>query len=93
MRGTVAYEFTIDEAGFLEWAESIKWPEDAKAEEMSIRRIGEPHRVLRYWGFPTTEGEDRFAMISRGYYVDWSKKNYRLTIAYDLDAQRAYFYR
>jgi hypothetical protein len=93
MRGTIAYEFTIDEAGFREWAESLERSLYSRNGAMSLERIDEPYRIPRYWGFSATEGEERLATISRGYYVRWSDEVWRPKVAYDLDSQRAYYYR
>jgi hypothetical protein len=90
-RGRIAYEFTIDEAGFRSWVELLIRQEDAKIEQVSIARIDEPYDIMRYCRFRTSAEEGGYATVSRGYYVQWSKSSWFPHAVYDLDARRAYY--
>ena len=89
-RGMLACEFTIDEQGFLEWGrQQIGSQGVPPGTEFS--KITGRYQIVRYtWVHSKLPGPPH-ATISRGYYCELYIQG--IFYAYDLDEQRAYYYR
>ncbi len=86
-RGTIAYNFAVDEAGFWEWTETTGGSLESQASGVTIQPIIGSFDV---WivdpSVPTNQHT-----IKRGWYYDWHEEDRRLQYAYDADQGRAYF--
>lgn len=91
-RGTIAYEFTCDEATFCEWASSGLGSIESESAEIPVREIESPFTIRRYYGYSSTlQGPDRIT-ITNGQYYTWSKEDRGVHAAFDRDTGRAYYH-
>lgn len=72
-----AYEFTVSEASFIEWARN---------REYRVSEIrGEPYQIWRY--------NNQYTRVAAGlFFEEMSEADSGIHIAYDRDIQRAYIY-
>ncbi|MBN2294665.1 MAG: hypothetical protein JXM70_19710 [Pirellulales bacterium] len=97
-RGMIAYEFTIDEAGFLEWAnekrENLCLNPDSSMKEI---QKGVPFTITHYAAFIPDEAsassKGGFVTIPQGYYYTDYESDNGYELGYDTATRRAYFYR
>jgi hypothetical protein len=90
LQGTIACEFTIDEAGFLRWVEAAGPGEKDPLE----RRDGSASvEILRCYGLSARMPGPKHAKIERGYYGHRLQNGREVYYGYDLDTGRAYFHR
>jgi hypothetical protein len=91
-RGTIAYEFAIDEAGFRRWVTERVGTFESNADRADLRPIREPFILTRYSGL-TSEltGPDR-VKIDRGFRFQWQRDDRGIYAAFDASANRAYYY-
>lgn len=93
-RGTITYEFTIDENRFFEWAKSGLGSLESEAAGIPIKPIVTPFQFSRYTNWKpdnSLPAEDKVT-ITHGYYYLWQKEDRSVVFAYDKDHQRAYFH-
>jgi prepilin-type N-terminal cleavage/methylation domain-containing protein len=91
-RGTIAYEFTIDESGFREWVDSGIGSIESQSAGIPLREIDSPFTIRRYYAFwPERSGPDKIT-INSGLYYSWSKEDRGVNAAYDRTAGRAYYH-
>ncbi len=92
IRGTLAYEFSIDQPGFLEWIDSGIGSMESEAANVPVKPITAPYTIRSYRSFSSDlSGPDRVT-ITNGLYYHWSKEDRGVYAAYDRAAQRAYYY-
>jgi hypothetical protein len=85
-RGTLMYNFAIDEAGFLEWSRAMRIPPGARDDGIKLEPIVGSFAIF------TADQIDEVE-IRRGWYFDWrSGHDSGLHYAYDADHGRAYYY-
>lgn len=84
-RGTITYNFAIDEAGFWEWAKSIRGSLEAQTSGVTIQPVTE-HCAIR-----DPSADDGTHRFSRGWVYSWHKEDRGLRYAYDADLGRAYY--
>ena len=82
-RGTIIYEFTIDEDGFRKWVNSGIGSLESQSADVPLRPISSPVRIYRYNG--------QFATIKQGLYYSWSKEDRGVDAVFDSTANRAYY--
>jgi hypothetical protein len=92
MRGARAYEFNIDEEGFLRWADTSPGSIESQSANVPLEKITTPFSITRYTRFMTATTKTERVTISRGYSYCWSKEDRSVRFAYDLDTQTAYYY-
>jgi hypothetical protein len=90
-RGTVAYEFTTSEAGFLEWAKHQGTLESA-ASGATLQPIVTPVSIVTYRDYLHPSGGAPSALITRGYSYEWNEEDRGVYFAYDANTGRAYYY-
>jgi len=92
-RGTIAYEFSIDEKGFLEWAKSRGSPESRSA-NVPLKRLdgSSAVRITRCYNLSSQMPGPDYAEITHGYDYSWSEQDRGIHYAYDLETHRAYYY-
>jgi hypothetical protein len=92
VRGTIAYEFTIDEKGFVEWVDSGIGSLESDAANVSIQPITAPYSIRRYNSLAENlTGADSIT-ITNGLYYDWSIEDRGVYAAFDRTTNRAYYY-
>lgn len=91
-RGTIAYEFTIDEEGFVEWVESGIGSLESDAASVSLQPITAPYSIRRYYGLTANLTGPDSITITNGLYYDWSKEDRGVYAAFDRTTNRAYYY-
>jgi len=91
-RGTIAYEFTIDEQGFRDWVNSGIGSLESEAARVQIEPIKGPHKIYRYCCL-TSEliGPDE-ATVTQGLHYSWSKEDRGVHAVFDSVANRAYYF-
>ena len=90
-RGTIAYEFTIDEAGFIEWVNSGTGSFESEAANVSLKPITTPYEITRYGAFIANTNAPDSILVSDGLYYDWSKEDRGVHAAFDRKTNRAYY--
>jgi hypothetical protein len=88
-RGTIMYNFAIDEAGFWEWTRSIHGSLESRAAGVAIQPIAFSVAIRTY---SEATGDIDAQTIRRGWFYDWQVEDRGLYYAYDADAGRAYYY-
>ncbi|MBN2713894.1 MAG: hypothetical protein JXR97_15860 [Planctomycetes bacterium] len=78
-----AFEFDIDEASFIMWAEKNEWP----VKEIS----GKPFEIIRYAYFMKSSSEPGSASVASGLGYSYTKEDTGIYVAYDRAAKRAYY--
>jgi hypothetical protein len=91
-RGTIAFEFTIDEDQFVEWVQSGIGSLESNAADVPLKPIAEPFTITRYYALTKElEGPD-FATIKDGLSYRWTKEDRGVSAAFDRGAGRAYYF-
>jgi hypothetical protein len=91
-RGTIAYEFTIDENRFVEWVESGVGSLESNAAGVPLKPIAEPFTITRYYALTKgREGPDS-ATIKDGLSYSWTKEDRGVYAAFDRATGRAYYF-
>lgn len=88
-RGTIMYNFAIDEAGFWEWEKSRGGSLESQAANVEIKPITGGFTIYTCSDDPTQSIIEH--TISRGWFYDWDKEDRGLHYAYDADLGRAYY--
>ncbi len=91
-RGTIAYEFTIDENGFVEWLESGIGSLESDAANVSLQPITVPYSIRRYNSLAANLTGPDSITIANGLHYDWSKEDRGVHAAFDRTTNRAYYY-
>lgn len=91
-RGTIAYEFEIEEKGFVEWVESGIGSPESNSANIQLQTITIPYSVRRYTSLaPHLNGSDSIT-IANGLYYEWSKEDRGVYAAFDRTTGRAYYF-
>ncbi len=92
VRGTIAYEFTIDEEDFVAWVESGIGSLESDAANVPVQPIIGTYTIDRYYALTADlTGPDSIA-ITNGLYYSWSKEDRGVYAAFDRTTGRAYYY-
>jgi hypothetical protein len=83
-QGLLAYEFTIAEDGAMEWAGSL--------DLYRIQPISSPYTMSRYGRMHPRLRRNKSATITTGWATTGYVDGRQVTIAYDQEAQRAYYF-
>lgn len=92
MRGTKAYEFAIDEAGFINWVNSGIGSIESESADVPILTINAPRTIPSYRAFMPNSTDLEKATITSGLYYDWQKEDRGVHAVFDRSAMRAYYY-
>lgn len=91
-RGTIAFEFSIDEASFREWVADGIGSMESRASNTKLEPITTPESITRYsWLSPELHGPDSVAVTS-GLHYSWSFEDRGVYAMFDSDTRRAYYY-
>jgi hypothetical protein len=90
-RGTIAYEFDTDEAGYLEWVEEIRSRDPDYAKE-EVSPIAMASRIYTFnFLAPQLTGPDQIE-INEGWYYSWNFEDQAIYAAFDRKSNRAYYF-
>jgi hypothetical protein len=89
-RGTITFEFGIDEAGFWRWTEPGLGSLESEAANVPIKAIEGSFAVDSCSEDPNEYTVDH--VIHRGWYYWWNREDRSVIYAYDSDTGRAYFH-
>lgn len=89
-RGSIAYEFTIDEQGFRTWVLVGLAGLESTDHERRIQPVDNPTRVIRYAHFCGRLSAQPSATVSHGCY--WQNGDGWKYAVFDRNAQRAYYF-
>ncbi len=92
VRGAIAFEFSVDEASFIEWVESGVGSLESQTAGVSVQRITRPYTILRYTALMPESKAPHTITLSNGLYYDWSKADRGVHAAFDRTTGRAYYY-
>jgi hypothetical protein len=90
-RGTIAFEFTIDEAGFRTWVDCGIGSLESQAAAILIEPITSPTRVRRVLPPDAGISQENWEMVHRGLQYHWRKEDRAVIATYDSDEQRAFY--
>lgn len=92
VRGTIAYEFTINEAAFRQWIDSGIGSPEAQSAGIPLEEITSRFTIPRYGATsPESKGPDEIT-INQGLYYSWSKEDRGVYAAFDRTTGRAYYH-
>jgi len=91
-RGTIAYEFTINEPAFRGWVESGIGSIESESAAIPIREITTPFTIRRYFTYSSKLNGPREITVNSGLFYSWSKEDRGVHAVYDRTTGRAYYY-
>ncbi|MCA9201927.1 MAG: hypothetical protein KDA59_02740 [Planctomycetales bacterium] len=91
-RGTIAFEFTIDEKSFVEWVESGIGSFESQAANVPLQPITGPYSIRRYSSLTSELSGPELVTITNGLYYDWSEEDRGVYAAFDRTTNRAYYF-
>lgn len=91
-RGTIAYEFTIDEARFRDWVSSGIGSIEAQSAGIPLQEITSPFTIKRYYLYSSELSGPYDVTIASGLSYTWSKEDRGVYAAFDRTTGRAYFH-
>lgn len=91
-RGTIAYEFTIDEDDFIAWVDSRIGSTESYAANIPLREVTGPYEIRRYCALSSTLAGPDSKTITNGLHYHWSKEDRGVYAAFDRATNRAYYF-
>lgn len=93
-RGTIAYEFSIEEPDFRKWIERKIHSRETNNPQDLIKSIlsSSPISVRRYVSLKTGLKGNPSAVVTDGLYYSWSKEDQGMDAVFDRKAKRAYYF-
>lgn len=92
VRGTVAYEFTISEQEFVQWAEGGIGSSESRGANVPVKPVNGAYSILRYSFFADELQEPNEAVVTDGLYYEWTKEDRGVYAAFDRKTGRAYYH-
>ncbi|GAB5406566.1 MAG: hypothetical protein Aurels2KO_47970 [Aureliella sp.] len=91
-RGTIAYEFSIDEASFRRWVASGIGSIESNTSSTRVEAITVPVPITRYSALSAElDGPDRVT-VAEGLHYSWSFEDRGVYAVFDSTQKRAYYY-
>ncbi|HEY2837907.1 MAG TPA: hypothetical protein VGJ26_02075 [Pirellulales bacterium] len=90
-RGTIAYEFLIDEQGFVDWVNAGLGSIEAQSSGAKLREINGSASIRRYPVFIPNHPGETSATVLHGLEYLWSKEDRGVHAIFDRDTNRAYY--
>jgi len=90
-RGTIAYEFTIDEQGFINWVNEGLGSIEAQSAGVQLQPINGFASIRRYLEFGPNAASATNANVTNGLQYHWSKQDRGVHAIFDRDTSRAYY--
>jgi hypothetical protein len=91
-RGTITYEFTIDESAFRKWVDSGIGSIESESAGIPLREITSPFVITRYYAYSSELNGPKDITIKTGLYYSWSKEDRGVHAAFDRTNSRAYYH-
>ncbi len=91
-RGTIAYEFTIDEKEFCEWVESGIGSIESESAGIPLKEIVEPSTITRYNAYSNELNGPEKIEVFNGLHYSWSKEDRGVYAVFDRATGRAYYH-
>lgn len=91
-RGTIAFEFSIDEDRFIRWVDSGIGSLESQSAHVPLRSIVEPFTINRYYMLSKELTGPNTATITDGLYYRWRKEDRGVEAAFDRPTGRAYYF-
>lgn len=86
VRGTINYNFAIDEAGFWEWTKSVGGSLESESSGVRIMPVAGSFEIFDSFS------QDGHQIIRHGWFYDFQVEDRGIHYAYDADEERAYFF-
>jgi hypothetical protein len=91
-RGTIAYEFSINEPGFVDWVASGIGSLESESYNVPLKPIVAPYTIRRCYSLSRDFNGPESVTIASGLYYHWSQEDRGVYAAYDRTTGRAYYY-
>lgn len=91
VRGSIAYEFTIDEEGFKDWINSGVGSIESISANVTLNSITSPVTIARFNSLSSGLNGPQSITITNGLFYSWSKEDRGVHAAFDRNKSRAYF--
>ena len=91
-RGTRAFEFTIDEAGFRNWVSSGIGTIESNSAEVSLAEVTSAAKIVRYGDLSPEPDDPEEAVITEGLTYCWEKEDRGVYAMFDRTTARAYYF-
>lgn len=91
-RGTITYEFTIDESAFRKWVDSGIGSIESESAGIPLREITSPFVITRYYAYSSELNGPNDITVKTGLYYSWSKEDRGVYAAFDRTNSRAYYH-
>ena len=91
VRGTIAYEFTIDEAGFREWVAGGIGSIESQSANIPLKTITTPVAIGTYSRLSEELTGPELVTVEAGLYYSWSHEDRGVTAVFDSKRNRAYY--
>lgn len=90
-RGTIAFEFTTDEAAFREWVGAGIGSIESQSANIRLLEITSPQTIARYNLYAVEPNGPNRISVDNGLFYSWSKKDRAVYTLFDRDSNRAYY--
>jgi hypothetical protein len=91
VRGSIAYEFTIDEEGFKDWINSGVGSIESISAKVTLDPITAPVTIDRFNSLSRELKGPESITVSNGLFYSWSKEGRGVHAVFDRNTNRAYF--
>ncbi len=91
-RGTIAYEFTIDETSFREWVADGIGSIESNASNTELEQITTPVSITRYNAYSSELNGPDSITVNNGLYYSWSFEDRGVYAVFDSTTDRAYYF-
>ncbi len=91
-RGTIAYEFTVDEASFREWVAEGIGSIESNASNTKLEQIITPVSITRYNAYSSELSGPDSITVNNGLHYSWSFEDRGVYAVFDSTTNRAYYF-
>jgi len=91
-RGSITYEFNINEHRFRTWVASGIGSRESDLAGVTVKNITDAFTIPRYTGWVPQSNEPEEVTITDGLYYSWSRQDRGVYAGYDRSSGRAYYY-
>ncbi|MEM6471344.1 MAG: hypothetical protein AAF802_17415 [Planctomycetota bacterium] len=91
-RGTIAYEFTVDETSFREWVAEGIGSIESNASNTILEQITTPVSITRYNAYSSELNGPDSITVNNGLHYSWSLEDRGVQAVFDPNTSRAYYF-
>ena len=91
-RGTIAYEFTVDEISFREWVADGIGSIESNASNTELEPITTPVSITRYNAYSSDLNGPDSVTVNKGLHYSWSFEDRGVYAVFDSTTNRAYYF-